>query len=135
MNRFVMNESGRDVAFRIVSARIAFEGSRDADPVCQVRVVASRPKLPEDAVLWFDALRGVRGPTFSLREDVLERGAGFHLGEDQALEDVKLDLRLDGQTWHLDVTCALLSMGWEPTRIAVSADLELCERLDPAGGD
>ena len=130
MNQFVMNESGRDVELRIVSARIAFVSPVEADPVCQVQVIASHPDLPENAVVWFNALRGVRGPTLSLQEDVMESGAGFHLFEDQALESVKLDLKLEQQTWRLELTCALFSMGWEPTRIKVSTDLQLCDSLE-----
>src|SRR5687768_12556547 len=107
MNQFVMTESGRDIEFQIASAQIAFVNSGGADPVCKVQVIASHPDLPEEAVLWFNALKGVRGPTFSLREDVMESGAGFHLFEDQALEDVKLDLRLDQHKWRLELTCAL----------------------------
>jgi len=126
-----MTESGRDIELQIISARIAFVNSGGADPVCKVQVLASHPDLPEDAVLWFNALKGVRGPTFSLREDVMESGAGFHLFEDQALEDVKLDLHLDRQKWHLDLRCALFSMGWDRTRFKVSADLELCDDLEP----
>jgi hypothetical protein len=129
MNRFVMTESGRDNELRIVSARIAFVESGGADPVCNIRAISSHPDLPEDAVLWFDALKGVRGPTFSLREEVMESGAGFHLFEDQALEDVKLDLHLDQQKWHLELTCALFSMGWDSQRFRVSADLEQCDDL------
>src|SRR5687767_12629703 len=99
MNRFVMTEAGRDHELQIISARIAFVSPEGADPVCKVKVIASHPDIPdEDAVLWFAALKGVRGPTFSLREDVVElRDGGFHLFEDSALEDVKLDLHLDQQ--------------------------------------
>ena len=125
MNRFVMTEGGRDIELQIVSARIAF-----VDSVCKIQIIASHPDLPEDAVLWFNALQGVRGPTFALREDVMESGAGFHLFEDQALEDVKLDLHLDQQQWRLELTCALLSMGWDSQRFKVSADLELCDDLE-----
>jgi hypothetical protein len=127
-----MTESGRDIELQIVSARIAFVNSGGAAPVCKVQVIASHPDLPEDAVLWFKALKGVRGPTFSLREEVMESGAGFHLFEDQALEDVKLDLNLDQQKWGLELTCALLSMGWDPKRFKVSADLELCDDVEPS---
>jgi hypothetical protein len=131
MNQFIVTESGRDIELQIVSARIAFVGPGGADPVCKVQVIASHSDLPEEAVLWFNALRGVRGPTFSLRADVMESGAGFRLFEDQALEDVKLDLHLDQQRWCLELTCALFSMGWDPKRINVNADLELCGDLEP----
>jgi hypothetical protein len=126
-----MTESGRDIQLQVASARIAFVNPEGADPVCKVQVIASHPDLPEEAVLWFNALKGVRGPTFSLREDVMESGAGFHLFEDQALEDVKLDLRLDQHKWRLELTCALFSMGWDSKRFKVSADLEPCDDLEP----
>ena len=61
----------------------------------------------------------------------MESGAGFHLFEDQALEDVKLDLHLVQQKWRLELTCALFSMGWDPKRFKVSADLELCDDFEP----
>jgi hypothetical protein len=131
MNRFVMTEDGRDIELQIVSARIAFASADGADPVCKVQIIASHPNLPENAVLWFAALKGVRGPAFSLREEVLERAdAGFHLFEDSGLEDVKLDLHLDQQQWRLELTCALFSMGWDSQRFKVSADLELCDDIE-----
>jgi hypothetical protein len=134
MNRFVMTEGGRDHELQIVSARIAFTSPEGADPVCKVQVVASHPDLPDDnAVLWFAALKGVRGPAFSLREEVIGLDVGgFHLCEDSALEDVKLDLHLDQQQWRLELSCALFSMGWDSNRFKVSADLELCD--DVASG-
>lgn len=131
MNRFVMTESGRDNEFQIVSAQIAFVSREGADPVCKVRVIASHPELPQDAILWFDALKGVRGPTFSLREEVMGSGAGFELFEYSALEDVKVDLHLNQQQWRLELTCALFSMGWDSQRFQVSTNLELCDDIGP----
>src|SRR3712207_1726105 len=107
MNQFIMTEAGRDIELQVVSARIAFVDTGDTGPVCKIQVIASHPDLPENAILWFNALKGVSGPTFSLREEVMESGAGFHLFEDQALEDVKLDLHLAQQKWRLELTCAL----------------------------
>src|SRR5262245_41394576 len=127
MSRFVMTEAGRDIELQIVSARVAFLNSVGAEPVCKVQVVASHPDLPEIAVLWFGALHGFRGPTFSLREAGVESGpAVFELFEHSALEDVKLDMHLDQQQWRLELSCALFSMGWDSQRFEVSTDLELC---------
>jgi hypothetical protein len=130
-----MTEAGRDIELTIVSARIAFVNPDAPDATCKIQVIASHPDLPENAVLWFNPLKGVRAPAFSLQQDVLESGAGFHLFEDSALEDVKLDLHLHQQQWRLELTCALLSMGWDSQRFKVSADLELCDDFDPSDSD
>lgn len=131
MNRFVMTEAGRDHEFQIVSARIAFVSPEGADPVCKIQAIASHPDLPDEhAVLWFAAVKEVRGPKYSLREDVIESGAGFYLFEHSALEDVKLDLHLEQQQWRLELSCALFSMGWDSKRFKVNTVLELCDDFE-----
>jgi hypothetical protein len=131
MNRFVMTEAGREIDFKIVSAQIAFQDAEGGEPACKIQVIAAHPDLDENAVLWFGPLKGVRGPKFSLHEEVMERGGGFHLFEDSALENVHLELRLEKQGWRLDVTCALFSMGWESQSFKVSTDLKLCDEIEP----
>jgi hypothetical protein len=128
-----MTEAGRDIALKIESARIAFTGKVGNERSCKVQVIASHRKLPEDAVLWFASLEGVSGSTFSLQAELIESGAGFYLCEHQALQNVKLELCLENDSWRLELSCELFSMGWDPNTIRVRTALELCEDFDVMG--
>lgn len=130
MNRFVMTEEGRDHVFKNVSAQMAFTNPDGAERSCKIQVIATHPVLPRDAVLWFKSLKGVRGSTYSLHEEVIESDAGFYLFDHHTLESVKLDLRLEKQCWRLELTCALFSMGATSQEFKVSTDLELCDGFD-----
>jgi hypothetical protein len=137
MNQFVMTENGRDVAFTITSARIAFNGKGE-DGTCKIEVTASHPEIPDDAVLWFASVKGRRDSDFSFQAEVIDwtdaathpSKAGFYLYEHSALEDVNLEVRQEAERWRLELTCALLSMGWDPNKIRASTDLELSDDFE-----
>ena len=99
-----------------------------------VRFSVSDAPLVQTSRMEFAALEGVSGPTFAFQSELIESGAGFYLYEHQALQNVKLELRLENNRWRLDLTCELFSMGWDPTTIKVRTALALCDDFDVMGG-